>query len=1636
MMSPIRNRFTRVFFLAAGVLLVGLLCTKKKNPVSSGDDDPEEHIPSITIITPDDDSTFESGTDSVTITAYIKNSDYIDSVTVNGKKVSVLEIDDDTLTVKLALDDDTTTFTVAVYYDKSKSLSDDIVVYRTEEVPEITTGMAKISGTLLKEAPEGVGKRLAKPLVAMNAQGLKAEVENVIPVSGADIMLYDAEALSTSSDTTVQTDSTGKWSVELEPGNYFVFAVYFDRENLEIVTSALPDIKAEEEKETVTDSAIAVSDDISPMLLTFCDAAEANDDNMFLGSEIPVGLPIVMSFSEPMTRVSAGEATTGIVLGPVDSDDNDLLLTDTLDVKKLWGPNGKELRLIPENDLEAGKTYKVVIPSSCKDLALNKLDNSYSGIFTVIEADELPDFALKSTAPADEDTIPPGFPVEFIFTRPIDVLSLNKEYSVSSEDDESIEGFFEVKGNVARFINKHEWVPGAEYTITINGEVKDLLEAELGSDAKLTFVVQPKDEFEQKEGIEGIVASAVKKFLGAYIAGDLESFAQSFHQAFELIETSPEGEEQRLQLSTFLDQMRAEIEERNRLSKFGIIAPVFHYPTVDGNRYVCWKLAKGDVEIFFEDMGEAGGIGKVPRIISTDNEDITDEVTYVDRGIVYNGETLYFAPPDQAFIDKDARENDPSFFGKLLRDQTDVETQEIMLTIRNDFIIRNLEAEEGNDTAQVMIELITEEQYLDGKMPFPIENPDDPPPAVQKHVTALQTKMVFASGKWMVLQIAAKELYSGDKEAFNEEDIEADDFVIQEFEQTRGIEFVNPAHKSAGVETPIKLEWKVTKNDGINGYLVAIANELSGGNEGLLIFTTKTSVTLNENGSVDADAKILSVDPTTLHVPLPMFNARLTSFAVNDSDVYIWKVIGLEDSTASAIKANTMLHILADSDFGSHGGIGIFTLLDEMPDISMDLNQFNPEAQPMEDMFADRDGDFFPDWIERAYGTSPDDAGSRPNFTIDSDNDGYPDFMEEFAGSDPEDETSKPEDSNPGPDNIADQLQARPEWDPILNMDDDGDGFPNEIEMLFGTDPWNGDSKPSKSLKPSVPVNTYYGGIKTDDGVWKKINFSLISDTTGNFAYIDTTELQGIARGGVDLSVKLLWGGGEWVFYLEVVEGPNTGRFIKVRFTRQGNELRGPVDLADMVGGGGPYIGEFFASTDSMVDLNSIGGGDPTNPIDNPDPQGELHLGPPPPERMERPAENADDMQLVLTFPESGDIGVEAVFEDGSITFEPPFWSPGQYPSLGCNQPGPAFDGKIKNFHLEGDLYKTEDGTLALVGFFECDVQEDEAGGFIHERFDFTVTIADVDDPHGPSGTWNGWHVNLDEPTMMGPNPFIGTKDSVDAALERTSNMGIIMDSDETVTIDSASQDPNMNVWIAFAGDGKYYIMEVMGDFASVQIKDIDGTPYIVLSGEGGGIMMPMPFFSGDRETIMAALSESSLQVKVNDPNNSIITVDTSTLHTETLEGNSEPSWVINEDGTDRTVVFTAQDDDVTVLRFEDEMPLVMDFGMGPGMDMVPFNGDSALIVEALEASGNMVMPADAPQPTPIPVAPNTLMWAQETGKPEHQGWVVQEDGNEANLFVFIGLMDNPGDLQMDNTGTTPMPMVFKVDSVEPVDDE
>jgi Bacterial Ig-like domain len=335
--------------------------------------------------------TLSSGVTLSTFT--INGTSYIDSVSTSPKEFAV------TFTIVK----DTTVYILGATDNKNKSGADTVTIIRSK--PVISPNEAILNGTMYRPSTASTAKRLAKLSVATNAAGQQAQTAAVLPLSGADILLYDADSIGTSSVASVKTDSLGKWKATVKPGNYFIFAVWFDQQNLELITASIENVKATAGKADTTTEKIALKDDIPPMLISVLDAEAADDKNTFLGNNLASGLPVVLTFSEPMNRLSAGDDTSGISLGEIDPTDENVAVLNKVSVSKVWSATGKELRLIPKTPLTVGKYYKVTIPSTTKDLALNKIGNTYYGIFSVIAKTELLAFEVKGATVKSGDTM-------------------------------------------------------------------------------------------------------------------------------------------------------------------------------------------------------------------------------------------------------------------------------------------------------------------------------------------------------------------------------------------------------------------------------------------------------------------------------------------------------------------------------------------------------------------------------------------------------------------------------------------------------------------------------------------------------------------------------------------------------------------------------------------------------------------------------------------------------------------------------------------------------------------------------------------------------------------------------------------------------------------------------------------------------------------------------------------------------------------------------------------------------------------------------------------------------------------------------------------------------------------------------
>ncbi|MBN1129677.1 MAG: Ig-like domain-containing protein, partial [Chitinispirillaceae bacterium] len=862
--------FKTIFFLLGMTSLsIFLLCSlDNKNVVG-----PLPDAPTIRLIQPSSGSATVAdsissyrirGTITVakdlSVTAFsINGASYLDSVSTPPYEFSV--------TVSLATD--TNRFLLATTDSKGKIGADTVTIIRKKEI--IPQNQSVLTGTMYRPSSSLMAKRLGKTVMAANAAGQTSPVNTVLPLTGADILFYNADSISTSSIVSTKTDSTGTWKVTVTPGNYFIFAVWFDQQNLELITASIPNVKAEAGKTDTTADKIALVDDIPPMMLTFMDAEAADDNNTFLASDLAQGVPIVITFSEPMNRMSIGDDTTGIILGEIDATDENVSLKNKISLEKIWSATGKELRLVPKSPLAIGIYYKVIIPATIKDLALNKIGSTYYGIFKVTERAELPPFTVKGATIRNGDTITPIKTIEVLFSRPIDGISLNNHSSLSPPRNI----FFEAKAATARlsFTSDTGLLPNTTYTLQIKGSVKDLLGDSLSTTYSLTFRTTGAIDSASGQGIKAKVVTFVGTTMEALIAQDIERFAQSFHPLLEVTDISMRDDKEQItkqNLEAFLQARRNDAAIEKKMAIEGVHFPKIYKKSV-GTDTVPFKKLIGKTGVgtasagrycFIEDIGPGGF--KQPQVLDSNGTSITTQVTFKgDTLVAYGSSFIMNIPFNLAFTTTDVNQRDPSYFGKLQNDKTNIEMELVTINTKNTYSVRSVDTTQWNATqksADVLLDLITTKQQSNSSIPF-------------TQVMAIKMTIVDENARLQVRTLVAKQVFTGTTDLFNQNQttiLNNQNFNLDSLNVTgtKGIELYSPVQKAVKVTVPVTFSW--SKVTGVNGYILGISNEISGGTSGLLIFTRDTTVSMGANGSVSGGA-VLTIDPSQIRVPLPRF---------------------------------------------------------------------------------------------------------------------------------------------------------------------------------------------------------------------------------------------------------------------------------------------------------------------------------------------------------------------------------------------------------------------------------------------------------------------------------------------------------------------------------------------------------------------------------------------------------------------------------------------------------------------------------------------------------------------------------------------------------------------------------------------
>nr|AKQ03463.1 hypothetical protein [uncultured Nitrospirae bacterium Rifle_16ft_4_minimus_38035] len=163
-----------------------------------------------------------------------------------------------------------------------------------------TVAKATLSGTLLTSSSSGgssLFKRLGKAAAATSSD---------LPASGATVLCFDTDSVSTAATGSDTTDSSGNWTIaDVDAGNYACFGIYIDLTSLTIKTTKLDDIAAAAGETVTVDTATVESDTTSPSIVSVLSdnvadtsLSDGDPDPLYEVSEILPGQVISVIFSE------------------------------------------------------------------------------------------------------------------------------------------------------------------------------------------------------------------------------------------------------------------------------------------------------------------------------------------------------------------------------------------------------------------------------------------------------------------------------------------------------------------------------------------------------------------------------------------------------------------------------------------------------------------------------------------------------------------------------------------------------------------------------------------------------------------------------------------------------------------------------------------------------------------------------------------------------------------------------------------------------------------------------------------------------------------------------------------------------------------------------------------------------------------------------------------------------------------------------------------------------------------------------------------------------------------------------------------------------------------------------------------
>ncbi|MBW8889494.1 MAG: Ig-like domain-containing protein [Fibrobacteres bacterium] len=1045
----------------------------------------------------------------------------------------------------------------------------------------------------------GEGKSLAAGILgklAVNAAGERRMLtKSEIPLSGATILIFNSLKATTAADTTLRTDSLGNYTAILPEGQYFGFAVYLDLETFQLVTTSIPNLNPKADTVVKMDTATAIEDVTAPTVVGVFDAASANSDGIFLVGSIPdKNAKINVNFSEPMNR----DSYKGVILGRIDTANTStsMVLADTATgVTVSWSGDSKVMTLSVAS-LATGAQYGLILPTTLKDLAKNPLEKEYKATFVTAAAADLDkvDFQVASTFPADKDTLKPIQNPGVSFNRPVEVFSVLKNASISP----AVTGYWEVNGARANFIHKDPLEVGKTYTVSLPVSVLDLSGKALKTATSFSFTVKDYEgAAKDNTGKEQQVALAVEAAFDAYLSGDIGRFGAAFHPNFRMYD------ENSIKSKTeFLDKIRSETADKASLAA-GFPAPVFYDKADRCNElHSLWKVLPqgGGDEVW---VSAYLNPGQSPMVYDKDFKAIAQtSLTWDPTGprFTYNAKIYGYGPDMSKFkgpVNMDAAKDDDRFMSGMLQQTSTVALEPIKLETKDEFKV-DPSVNVVGDTAKLAVKMIGYDKY--SRRNFQDRGSCDAGSLSDTSYQILKFILVYDGSKWLITSIVSGEKIDNQQD-FNKT-IDAKNISVK---QIMPINLTAPLKdKVMSADGKVTFKFNGPALDSIGGYLVGIAEDpkfcFGRSPYGALIFVKASNheakgeaFKLNSAGVPDSgnatailrrvqDLKLPGWDRTIFE------NAITTLYdsAKGFGGVYQWKAIAVRDTSATQFLANGFSpdRYYAESDFGPTRG---YFACKNYPTGDAAFNALQSaqtnfvNTQPVTgNSFSDADLDGVPDGIEAKYKTDPRNRNSYPDFRTDTDGDGIADFLE--AMLDPKGTDSlifkKADDATKKAEFV--KLQALG----IIWQDSDGDGFPDDIEMMLGFNPMDPNNNPGTRARVTTPLGAFTGKFQIGSNV-NGISFRLYLDTSKALMVHYTAWFNGdTLMDSVPTAFNEM--AGEVYVPVTLKSGPDAGKCLLLRGHYDPNMalLQGPIDMimAPAKGsinfGSGPYMGQFAAS--------------------------------------------------------------------------------------------------------------------------------------------------------------------------------------------------------------------------------------------------------------------------------------------------------------------------------------------------------------------------------------------------------------------------------------------------------------------------